>query len=177
VLLTVGSALAFVILWLNAGDKKPVLAVARPVQAGQTFSAEDLTVVRISIDPGIAPVASSARSQVIGRTASVDLLPGTLLVADAVGDPSADADTRILSVSLDAARVPDLERGDHVTVLRTDTSSSTEAVATELGDARVLAVDDADGGRVAVQLSVDKADANTIVAAAAKPDQVSIIKS
>jgi len=178
VLLTVGSALAFVILWLNAGDKKPVLAVARPVQAGQTFTAEDLTVVRISIDPGIAPVASSARSQVIGRTASVDLLPGTLLVADAVGDPdSGDADTRILSVSLDAARVPDLERGDHVTVLRTDTSSSSDTPATELGDARVLGVDDADGGRVAVQLSVDKADAIAIVGAAAKPDQVSIIKS
>jgi hypothetical protein len=75
------------------------------------------------------------------------------------------------------ARVPDLERGDHGTVLRTDTSSSTDATAAELGDARVLAVADAEGGRVAVQLSVDKADAIAIVGAAAKPDQVSIIKS
>jgi hypothetical protein len=29
VLLTVGSALAFVVLWLNAGERRPVLAVAR----------------------------------------------------------------------------------------------------------------------------------------------------
>src|SRR5262249_58236350 len=76
VLVTLGSALAFAVLWTNAGDRQPVLAMARDVPAGQTISAADLRVVRVAADGGIRPVSSSARSQVIGRPAALGLAAG-----------------------------------------------------------------------------------------------------
>src|SRR5918994_4431926 len=67
VLVTLGWALAFVVLWMNAGGRKPVLALKQDVAAGQVLQAEDLQVVRVSSDPGVKPVASSERDEVIGR--------------------------------------------------------------------------------------------------------------
>ena len=177
VLLTVGSALAFVVLWLNAGERKPVIVVAREVQAGQPFTAEDIKVVRISADPGITPLAGSLRDDVIGQTAAVDLLPGTLLVPDAVGAvEDDDASTQEVAIPLPNADVPDLERGDHVTVFRTSSNGSGEQPpASELAEARVMAVDDVDGGNVSVRISVDTAAVPEILAAKAA-EQISLAK-
>ena len=157
-LLTVGSALAFVVLWLNAGERKPVIVVAREVQAGQAFTAEDIKVVRISADPGITLLAGSLRDDVIGQTASIDLLPGTLLVADADGaEDTSDDSTQEISNQLPAARVPDLERGDHVTVFRSSSPGSGEQQpAVEIAKARVMAVDDAEGGNLSVRVRIDR---------------------
>jgi SAF domain len=159
VLLTVGSALAFVVLWLNAGERKPVIVVAREMQAGQAFTAEDIKVVRISADPGITPLAGSLRDDVIGQTASIDLLPGTLLVADAVGAvQDEDADT------------------EEMTVFRTSSNGSGEQqLASALAEARVMAVDDVEGGNVSVKISVDTEALPEILAAKAA-DQISLSK-
>ena len=177
VLLTVGSALAFVVLWLNAGERRPVLAVAREVQAGQAITADDVKVVHISTDPGLTPLSSSLRDDVIGQLAAVDLLPGTLLVADAVGTGEVlDDNTRVVAIPIAASRVPDLERGDQVTVFRTDTSGGGQATATEIGDARVMGVEEVEGGQVSVEISVD-VDAVPQIFADSNFDNISIVKS
>ena len=85
VLVTLGSALAFVVLWMNAGDRKPVLALNNDVAAGQIIEADDLKVVRVSADGGVELVASSASDDVVGQPATTNLLAGSLLVAEAVG--------------------------------------------------------------------------------------------
>ena len=85
VLVTLGSALAFVVLWMNAGDRKPVLALNNDVAAGQIIEADDLKVVRVSADAGVELVASSASDDVVGQPATTNLLAGSLLVAQAVG--------------------------------------------------------------------------------------------
>jgi hypothetical protein len=177
VLLTAGSALAFVVLWLNAGDRTPVIVVARPVEAGQTFTAEDLEVVRISADPGITPLAASLRDDVIGQTAAVELLPGMLLVSDAVGSPdSTDDSSAVVALPLAESDVPDLERGDHVTVFRSAGNSTEEVPAVAIGEARVMGVDDAEGGQVSVSISVDEDALPEIIAAKAR-DQITLSKT
>jgi hypothetical protein len=177
VLLTVGSALAFVVLWLNAGDRTPVIVVARPVEAGQTFTAEDINVVRISADPGITPLAASLRDEVIGQTASVDLLPGMLLVPDAVGsEDSPDDNSAVVALPLPQSEVPDLERGDHVTVYRSAGTGTETVPAVEIGGARVMGVDDAEGGEVSVSLSVAEDALPEILAASAR-DQISLSRN
>src|SRR5262245_3392064 len=99
VLVTLGSALGFVVLWLNAGGRQPVIALANDVQAGTAIQADDLQVVKVSFGSGITPVAASAQDQVIGKPATVDLLAGTLLTADAVGgDDTLDTDTAVISI-------------------------------------------------------------------------------
>jgi hypothetical protein len=157
VLVTLGSALAFVVLWMNAGDREPVLVVARDVQAGQVFTADDITTARMSLDPSVKAVASSARDQVIGQPASVDLRAGTLLVPEAVGESEGlDRNTGTAAIAIDKSLVPaGLERGDHVSIFRSPTSGvSGGGISAEvIGTGRVLDVE-ADDNSTNVRVSV-----------------------
>ncbi|MBT8228538.1 MAG: hypothetical protein HKP61_00925 [Dactylosporangium sp.] len=71
---------------VRLGDRVQVLAVARPVAAGQTFAAVDLRTVSAARDARVPLIAESESARVIGRTAVVPLLPGTLLTSALVGD-------------------------------------------------------------------------------------------
>ncbi|WP_412740969.1 SAF domain-containing protein [Krasilnikovia sp. MM14-A1259] len=71
---------------LRLGDRVQVLAVARPVTAGQVLTAVDLRQVSAAQDPGVQLIPAGQAQQVIGRTAVVPLLPGTLLTPSLVGD-------------------------------------------------------------------------------------------
>src|ERR1700730_9877243 len=63
----------------NAGHRHAVLVVVRPVSAGATIRPGDLGEARISADPQVHTVGAAGRTRVIGRTAAVNLVPGTLL--------------------------------------------------------------------------------------------------
>jgi hypothetical protein len=179
VLLILGSALVFLLLFLNAGDRLPVLSVARNVPAGQVISADDLAVVRVGADAGVETISESERRNVIGQTAAVDLLPGTLLVAAQLGEPVALADGEaIVGVDLVGGEqaVPDLQEGDEVLVVLTTLTQAgaTEddtAAGSDLGEvitrARVSVVtgSEDDPDRVVVSLIVPEASAGQIAGA------------
>src|SRR3546814_17443958 len=73
----------------NAGDRTPYLAIAREGPAGQVISGADLQIVRDGAVPGVSTISEVRRSDVVGQTAAVDLIPGTLLVEDQLGEPVA----------------------------------------------------------------------------------------
>jgi hypothetical protein len=150
VLVTVASALGFVVLWMNAGGREPVLALRRNVTAGQTIEDDDLQVVRVAADPGIDPIASSARDDVVGRPAAADLLAGTLLVSEAIGTASGlEAGQAVIAVPVSPEELPaDLEGGDRVVLLRSSTNAPTgDAPAAEtIGDGTVIAIQRDDSG-------------------------------
>ena len=85
-------------LFLQVGGRTAVLAVARPVTAGHPITGQDLTEVRISVDPALRAVPASERSRVVGQVATVDLLPRSLLTREALATASvpgnADAPAR-----------------------------------------------------------------------------------
>lgn len=86
------SALVAGLLYANLGDRRPVLAVARAVEAGQVVAAADLREILAAPVPGVRTVPASARRTMVGRTASMRLVPGTLLhpaqlAAGSVADP------------------------------------------------------------------------------------------
>lgn len=144
VLVTVGSALAFVVLWLNAGDRKPYLAVTQNISQGQTIEADHLTTVRISVDPTLSPIRASQRDTVIGQVATADMVAGSLLVEGAVGEEEGleRGMARIgLAIDLDRLPSPLPVSGDTVRVYDTgvDPDSESDAVqSVPVADARVL---------------------------------------
>jgi hypothetical protein len=71
---------------VRLGDRVQVLAVARPVAAGQALTVADLRQVSAAQDPGVQLIAAAQADQVVGRTAVVPLLPGTLLTSSLVGE-------------------------------------------------------------------------------------------
>lgn len=174
-LLTLGSGLAFVVLWLNAGDRKPVLAAATNIPAGQQIQREHLTVVRVSTDPGLTPIPASERDEIVGQVATVNILPGTLLVDAAVGDDDGlPPNMAVIAVPLPIEKLPapDLEAGDAVLVLRTtaDLTAETGVDSQEIAQAQVLAVE-VHESTVSVSLNVERAKASEI-AAAAQAEQI-----
>jgi hypothetical protein len=181
VLVTVASALGFVVLWMNAGGREPVLALRRNVTAGQTIENDDLRVVRVAADPGIDPIASSARDDVVGRPAAADLLAGTLLVPEAVGTASGlEAGQAVIAVPVSPEELPaDLEGGDRVVLLRSSTNASTgDAPAAEtIGDGTVIAIQRDDSGST-VPVSVRVAEGLLPeIAAAIQSDSITVAQA
>ena len=82
VALVVACVAVFVSLYLRAGDEISVLGIARSVPTGQILEANDLVVVRISVNTGIATVPAADASVVLGRRAAERLEPDTLLTAN-----------------------------------------------------------------------------------------------
>ncbi len=147
-LVTVASALAFVVLWLNAGTRRPYLVVTRDVPAGGQITAADLDVVRVSLDGRLRPIPAAQRSQVIGQTARVELGAGSMLTVGVLGKPdeTATAGKARVALPLTATQVYDRFRaGDQVAIVDTSVGSAVAVAVVE----SVRTVNAADGAYVA----------------------------
>ena len=161
-LVTIGSALVFAVLWMNAGDRVPILAVAERVPAGQVIEADDLRVVRVSTDPGLAPIDGDRLDEVVGLVAATDLVPGTLLTTEHLGEGDLlEAGTAVVGLSLRPGQLPDgLRPGDRVQLVRAipfDPDDPRGSLAFVLGEGRVFEIGDRDltNGTVVVSVVVD----------------------
>lgn len=109
------------LIYLRTTQQSQVLAVARPVAVGHAISDADLVALSLSVDPRIRPLSASARSQVVGQVATVDLLPGTLLLRRMITSQSLlRPDEGLVGLAVKAGQVPEqLAPGDLVRVVRT----------------------------------------------------------
>lgn len=183
VLMAVGSALVFAVLWMNAGDRRPVLAVVAPVAAGQAIEDADLGVVRVSVDPLLDPLPADARSEIVGQVAAVDVAAGTLLTAVQLGgDDALQPGQALVGLALRGGQVPTTAQpGDRVEVIQTapagaSADGSPDGLGQVLAAGEVFAIEstgDAAGG-VLVSLRVAEQDAPSVAGAAAA-DRVSLV--
>jgi hypothetical protein len=180
ILITLGSALAFVVLWMNAGGREPVLALRNNVAAGQLIQEDDLVVVRVSTDSGVDLYPSSRRGDVVGQPAATNLLAGMLLVDGAVGDDDDIATgTAVIAIPVPAEQIPseDLATGNRVILYRT----LSDAAATEaevIGDGTVFSVQEDNDGTSDIRVSVTVAESIAArVANAVGQDEIYLVKT
>lgn len=178
VMLVVGSSAVSASLVLNSGDTTSVLTVIRPVPAGQTLTRVDLATADIS-GTGLTAVGASSLDEVVGLTAAVDLLPGTLL-SDAMvtREPVPARGQAVVGLSLKPGLLPESELKPGTTVMLVRLASPTGAPATTAAEpsddpilvprARVLSEtsDPTTGGRL-VSLLLDQSVAAEVSRAAA----------
>lgn len=92
----------------RAAARVEVVSIARPVAAGSTLSADDLTLSAIAVDGtvrGLVPAGSLER--LIGRVAAIDLEPGTLLMVGMWTDGTQlRADEQTVGAVLEAGHFP-----------------------------------------------------------------------
>jgi hypothetical protein len=146
-------ALVFGLARSSIDHRQSVLALVRPVTAGQSLTSSDLGVVEVSISPGISAVASYEESSMLGRTASTNLVAGELLVSSELGASSTvKPGDAVVAVDLHSGSVPvSLAPGDRVIVI--DTAASGGSTSSVLGQASVLSVSGPDpSGDVSVSL-------------------------
>lgn len=169
---------------VRLGDRVQVLAVARSIAAGQSIAATDLKQVSAARDSQVSLIAASQSGQVVGRTAVVPLLPGTLLTPGLIGAAAFPPAGRVISsVALKPGQYPQgLSAGARVLVYVAAGSSgagvplapaASSPPASSTGGGRVVAVvvgvDLAgDGlGATVITLLVDASDAGRLAAAPA----------
>lgn len=186
VILVIGGALIFAVVASSIGARQSVLAMARAVPAGQVVGDADVVVVELASDGDLRAIAASDRDTVVGQTAALDLIEGTLVTRDHLGAGSGPGEGKaVMGLALEPGQVPssELAPGDRVQVLDTGASSAAgeRAEPRILAAARVSEVErvetGASTGDVAVSLVVDDDQAPGIAAAAAQDRVVLILVS
>ena len=121
-------------MWATTSTASEVVAAKQDVQRGQIISAEDLTTVRVTLDPSLRTIPGSDLQSLVGKRAAADLSVGTLVSPDEVTDgllpPSGMS---VVAVPVDAGLVPRVPilAGDTVRLVQTPASGG-ELVASPL---------------------------------------------
>jgi hypothetical protein len=178
VMLVVGCSAVSASLVFASGDTTAVLTVVRAVPAGQALAAADLGTAEIS-GSGLTAVAAASRDKVLGLTAAVDLVPGSLLTDKMLTrEPVPGPGQAVVGLSLKPGLLPEAElrAGTAVMLVRlaapigTPSSADAERIGSEVlvPRARVLSEtsDPTTGGRL-VSLLVERSIAAEVSRAAA----------
>jgi hypothetical protein len=165
--------LGFVAIWAASSDRTAVLAVSRAVRAGDAITVDDLAVASITVDPALRPILAADRMGVIGKTATVDLSPGAILVADQLGvPPSAAEGEAIVAVEVPRAAAPihAIHPGDRVQIVSIAKASGAEDLLGEvIAEGRVTDIASGTAASDATVISVNVAEevAPTVAGASA----------
>ena len=116
-------------MWLvgAAGQRQEVLAVRAELAYGEVVTADDITIARVSVDPGIAVLPGADRDAVVGQVATTRLTPGMLLtegMVEPVGEPGPG---RVLvPIAVPAERMPagGLRAGDRILAVDSEPAGS-----------------------------------------------------
>ncbi|WP_233288926.1 SAF domain-containing protein [Kitasatospora sp. MBT63] len=153
----------------QARDRVQVLAVARPVPAGQAITAADLVAAEVAPDPALRPVAVSRSKEIVGKTAATDLVPGSLITTQSVREGKPVTTGRdVVGILTKPGQMPQgrLQIGDAVILVATPRQDDTKADAQPATiNAVVARVGDADGnGVIVVDVAVSPVDSPSVAA-------------
>ena len=121
-------------MWATTSTASELVAAKQDVQRGQIISAEDLTTVRVTLDPSLRAVPGSDLQSLVGKRAAADLTAGTLVSPDEVTDALLPpTGMSVVAVPIDAGLVPRVPilAGDTVRLVQTPASGG-ELVASPL---------------------------------------------
>jgi Flp pilus assembly protein CpaB len=159
----------------RAGQRVPVLVMARDVPAGQVVGDQDVRAAELGLAPGVATLGVSDRARVVGRVASSALAAGQVLTPAAVGGGPALGPGRVaMSVAVAPAHAAAglVRAGDRVAVVASGTVDQPDVRAgVVLSSVPVLSVltppQDAGGeGRLLVSMAVTLEEAPLLARAA-----------
>ncbi len=143
VVLVVGLGALGGFAYTSAGAKVPVVVVVREVPAGHLVSRDDVSTVDVA--GAVVAVGGDRIDSVLGQTATVDLLPDTLLQRSMLtAGPLLSADQAQVGVAVSGGQIPadGLQPGDTVQVLQLPGKDAVKApgAADTAGDRAVALV-------------------------------------
>ncbi|MFC5911279.1 hypothetical protein [Streptacidiphilus monticola] len=109
----------------QGGERVAVLALARPMDAGQVLTGRDLVAVMVPPGTGLAVWPAARESEVLGQRVGQALWPGALLSRQALAGPQPQAGSAVVALSVKAGRYPQtLTAGQVVEVFDAGTGTS-----------------------------------------------------
>ena len=179
VLLVLACAVGALVVTVQFGGSRMVLATARAVGVGQVLSASDVRQVSLPADSDIRAVDASAAPTLIGRLLAVALPAGAVLTPESFsGAGTPPAGQAIVAVALDPGRLPaEVAPGDQVSVVVAAVATAGAAVerpAARSWPAVVTSVAPSDTGRLTV-VSVQLGEMSAREVAAVPSGQVALV--
>lgn len=168
VILIVVSATGVAALFASRDDRVRVLVVAQPVSYGEIVEASDVREVLWTETPGVKTLPAARKSSVVGKRATVNLRPDTLITADLVTDqPLLQPGQVTVAVPLSVEQLPvrPLVPGQKVQFVSTpgkndqatkDLPSPVDAMVVEVGKR------DERSGKTVVEVAVSAIDGPTL---------------
>lgn len=156
-LILVLTSLGAATLYSSATNRIGVLGIAHEVPVGKTITETDLRKVWISGGDGLHTIEANDASRVVGKTALVRLVPGSLLSPDQIADKSSlPAGTVVSGAVLKNGQFPvGLAIGDSVDVVETTTSDTGDAPkAVSRGTATVVDLSELVDGQSSLTVSL-----------------------
>ncbi len=159
----------------RAGQRTPVLVMARDVPAGMVIAERDVRVAELGLAPGVAALGVRDRGRVIGQVASTSLAAGQVLGPTAVAEASPLAAGQVLmsvAVAAEHAAAGTLRAGDQVAMVASSApdqpSTRAEVLLSPVAVLSVVAPDpDAGGdGKLLVSLAIPEERAPDVAQAA-----------
>ncbi len=109
-------------MWVTTSTASEVVAARADVQRGQLITAEDLTTVRVTLDPSLRTVPGANLKSLVGQRAATDLAAGTLISPQQVSDGLLPPHgMSVVAVPVPAGLVPTvpIHAGDTVRLVQT----------------------------------------------------------
>lgn len=109
-------------MWVTTSTASEVVAARVDVQRGELITAEDLTTVRVTLDPSLRTVPGANLKTLVGQRAATDLAAGTLVspnqVSDALLPPQGMS---VVAIPVPAGLVPTvpIHAGDTIRLVQT----------------------------------------------------------
>jgi len=171
-LVALGSLLAGTVVDM-VKDTTAVVVAARDITRGTVITRDDLATVEVHPDALLATVPASEVESLVGSTAQVDLLQGTLVAQGSTGQGAALAAGQVLvGVALTPAQMPsgDLLPGQLVQIVSTPRAGDDVTVGESVISVEATVVDSTvvtDTNMVVVNVAVAQAQAEQIAALSA----------
>jgi hypothetical protein len=162
VVLVVAGALSAVGLYTNLSQSREVIVIAAPVARGERVERTDLATAQVGYDPLLTPVLAAELNQVVGQYALADLVPGTFLAAEAIGDQANPVSGQAeVGVALAAGEYPDdgLLPGDAVVLVALPGGTDAASQPHTYNGTLIKISPPSASGAIVVAVLVDEADA------------------
>ena len=172
-LLVLGCGLVSLALYRSAGNRVPVVVVARDIDQWETIERGDLDTALVAAESGVDTIPESELDDLVGRVAVTRLPSGALPSPEQVSDDDqvAAANEALVGARLGPGAAPtaDLPAGTRILVVIRPGTSTTDAPVRQVpGRLAELGDRDPNSGAREASLVVPQADAADVAAAAAE---------
>jgi len=180
VLLVIAGSLVSVGIYSHLSQTQEVIAVVVPVARGEQIQRSNLTTVRVGFDALLTPIPASQLNAIVGQYAAYDLVPGTFLTPDAVGDRLTPSKGQAeVGLSLMAGEYPDdgLSPGDKVILISVPDKTDPQAEPHSYPGTLVTIATSQGNAMITASVMVSATDAPSVAALSASNSLALILSS
>ncbi|MFZ1284414.1 MAG: SAF domain-containing protein, partial [Propionicimonas sp.] len=159
-------------VWTISTDSTEIVAVRSAVDRGEVVAADDLMVVRVTVDPAVQVIPAAQLDGLVGQRAASDLVAGSLLAPGGITDLVVPrTGESLVGIALAFGQLPaePLRPGDKVRLVQTPADQADVPATQVTIDAVVQGISEvgSDGLTVVVDVVVPTSRAAEVAARAA----------